>query len=493
MKHEYYADALRAIGGQLRDLLDDEQRKNFHQIAGRLNSEIEARHGHIPARVEGLVTLQAVLEAQGLRPYGSEDPDSYDKLLRDLAVTQEADKLRIREEARRQVQAEQADTFTPPTPMPLELLIEAAHEGEDEWRIEGLWQAGGRALFVAPFKGGKTVTMMNLMRSLADGEPFLGRFPVNPPAIDDVHDVAPILLIDTEMTQRQLGRWLEQQGIRNRHHIEVLCLRGRLSQFNILDPEIRAKWVRVIEGAQVVILDNLRPVLDALGLDENHEAGKFLTAWDETMHDAQVSESLIVHHTGHGQERARGDSALLASNDAIWTLIRDGDEAGSPRFFKALGRDVDVPEGRLEFEPATRRLSMAGGSRKDARADEAIPTILELLGQHDALSGRQIHEALAGTGFSRRQISEALIRAHNQKLILVYDGPKKARMHSLIPSSAPVRGSAPPVRRRTGSECASAPYRKAHSPAHEHDGESEEELAHSTPLPGMEDPSHDDT
>jgi hypothetical protein len=46
---------------------------------------------------------------------------------------------------------------------------------------------------------------------------------------------------------------------------------------------VRAEWARKLRDldAAVVILDCLRPVLDALGLDESHDAGRLLVALDE--------------------------------------------------------------------------------------------------------------------------------------------------------------------------------------------------------------------
>ena len=76
----------------------------------------------------------------------------------------------------------------------------------------------------------------------------------------------------------------------------------------------------------------------------------------------------MVQHMGHLNERARGDSRLQDWPDAIWRLVRETDEPDSARYFKAYGRDVDIPEGRLSFDAATRRLTYAAGSRSDGKA-----------------------------------------------------------------------------------------------------------------------------
>ena len=79
--------------------------------------------------------------------------------------------------------------------------------------------------------------------------------------------------------------------------------RGRVSTFDILDPDTRSQWAARMRGSNGVIFDCLRPILDALGLDENRYAGRLLMAIDELLNEAGVPEALIVHHMGHSGER----------------------------------------------------------------------------------------------------------------------------------------------------------------------------------------------
>lgn len=70
------------------------------------------------------------------------------------------------------------------------------------------------------------------------------------------------------------------------------------------------------------MLDCLRPILDALGLDESREARRFLVAFDALLADAGTEHAALVHHIGHQNERACGDSRLQDWPDAIWKLNR---------------------------------------------------------------------------------------------------------------------------------------------------------------------------
>lgn len=325
-----------------------------------------------------------------------------------------------------------------------------AIEDEDpRYRIGHLWPTGGRIVLAAPAKAGKSSTVGNVLRSLADGEPFLGTYAVEP--------TRRVALIDLELDERTLRRWLADQGIRNRDAVTVAALRGRAAAFDILDPTTRARWAEVLRALAVetLVFDCLRPVLDALGLSEDKEAGRFLVAFDALLAEAGVSEALIVHHAGHGSERSRGDSRLIDWPDATWKIVRESDDPASARYFSAYGRDVDVPESRLTFDPATRRLTLAGGSRKDRDIDAALDDLLDLLAtQPDGLSGRAIEQALPE--HRQRAVRDAVRRAERERLTTTVEGPRRSKIHRLNPLSASVRRSALPVRQRTQSECVSA-------------------------------------
>jgi hypothetical protein len=133
-------------------------------------------------------------------------------------------------------------------------------------------------------------------------------------------------------------------------------------------------------------------VFDALGLDENRDAGRFLVALDALVHEAGICELFAIHHMGHSGERSRGDSRLADWPDATWKVVReDADDDASPRYFSAYGRDVEVHEGRLEYDQAARRLAYAGGSRKQKQAnlnrDEAKRALLGILAEYHSEHG----------------------------------------------------------------------------------------------------------
>lgn len=386
-------------------------------------------------QLDGLITpedrsaaLPALAEDSPPAPeaFAATPVDAVDNYSR--AVAERLLQLRVQDDAARLFrQQRDGGTGAKPELVKLAALLDEPDESED-YRVDSLWPTGGRVILAAQYKAGKSTAVGNVLRSLADGADLFGRYRTG--------RAARVVLIDNELHRKTLRRWLRGQGIGNLDAVELVPLRGRVSEFDILDPSVRAEWARLIQGADVVVLDCLRPVLDALGLSEDKDAGRFLVAFDALLEAAGVGEAMVVHHMGHNGERSRGDSRILDWPDATWKIVKqDQDNPSGPRYFSAFGRDVDVPEAGLAFDETTRHLTLTEATRKEAKAEEALPAVLGALNGVNALSGRQVEEALKDTTFTRRQIQEALILAHNRKLIIKYEGARRAIMHSLIPSA----------------------------------------------------------
>ena len=336
---------------------------------------------------------------------------------RQRQVHEQAERLRIAEQARRIIAAERIAATPPPVPVSLHGFITAHADDETAWLLENLWPLGGRVMLTAPAKGGKTTMMGNLIRTLADDVPFLDRFST----ANLADDGGRVIVLDTEMTEGHLARWLRAVGVRHPERVKVVSLRGRAHTLDPTEPDSRAAWCRLLAGAQTVILDPVGPILAALGLEENSstDVGRFLTGWDALMAEAGVQNSMIVHHHGHGGERARGSSKFADSCDALWTLVRDGDTTDAPRYFRATGRDVDVVEGRLVFDAQTRHLSMEGGSRRDAAGEDVLPDLVALLAHKgEPLSRNKVELALTNSHDHSRADVRAAVR-----LALLDGGP----------------------------------------------------------------------
>lgn len=305
---------------------------------------------------------------------------------------------------------------TPPAERPLELSrldqFLATPDDPVKYRIEGLMPAGGNVLIAAQFKAGKSTLVGNLARALVDGTPFLDSFAVHP-------FTGSVVIIDDELSESQFRRVLRAQGITRTDRVHVISLRGRVAQFDLRDPALFARWVAMLRAAQcsVLIFDCLRPVLDALGLSEDKDAGRFLVRFDALMLAAGVNESGLVHHMGHNGERSRGDSRLRDWPDVEWKILRppvkdeDGKEIedpSGPRFFSAFGREIEVAEGALSFDPLTKHLTYSTDSRKDTGAMPFIPIVLQFLKNQVGPVSKATVEKQADGGQHPRAIRDAI-------------------------------------------------------------------------------------
>ena len=337
------------------------------------------------------------------------------------------------EAKRRYNEANRTEVGLPPVRNLTDLLAEP--DTETAYRIEGLAPAGGRVMLAAKAKSGKTTATGNLVRSLVDGDPFLGRFCINGQA-------RRVVVIDNELSVNMVRRWLRDQKIVNTDRVDIIALRDRVGAFNILDPHRRAEWAELLHGADYLILDCLRPVLDALGLDEHRDAGKFLVGFDALLAEAGITDALLVHHMGHSGERARGDSRLQDWPDVTWRILRAKDDnPNSASFFTAFGRDVDVPEGRLDFDPATRRLTYSEGTRqadaRQANREEVLGEIIDILARQTAegdttpMSRNAILKAAQGYNRNARTVDPALEHGVIQSVLTKTDGPRKSHLYTL--------------------------------------------------------------
>jgi hypothetical protein len=360
-----------------------------------------------------------------------------------------AEAERIRREARRLVDAE--ENPTPPLPRLVTLAERLAQPRPAiAWRIEGWQPAGTRVLLTGPGKAGKTTLMLGLLRALVDGDPWLESGDVTP--VD-----GRVALIDLEMSPAQLDDWLRRAGLAHPDRVLIASLRGSAAGFNLLDRDRRAAWAAALRAHEVqyLIVDCLRPILDALGLDESREAGRFLVAFDALLREADVSEACLVHHHGHGAERARGDSRLVDWPDATWRMVRGED---GTRYIAAEGRDVSVPESRLDWDSTTRRLTLAGGSRRDAARDAALEAVVEVLAAAGApMTGRAIKAALVESEHPRDRIDAALRYGVQRGRLTVEAGPRRSRLYHLsVRVSGSVRSVSGGHSRDRVSECPAA-------------------------------------
>jgi RecA-family ATPase len=239
-----------------------------------------------------------------------------------------------------------------------------------QYRIDSLWPTGGTALLAAYRKTGKSTLVQNIIRCLKTGEPFLSAH-VTP--IDSDQTIVHCNFEVDERTQQYYARPFG--GFPN---VYIHNLRGRARQFNIVNDAIRSRIAAQLGdlNAAILVLDPLGPLLRSFGLDENRNSsdggGAIVEAVNALSDEAHLSETLLVHHTGHGSQwRARGSSVFGDAPDVLWSYrlgrhkLEDasdeerGDIDPDARYFSATGRlESDFTEKRVYYNAKTHRIAM---------------------------------------------------------------------------------------------------------------------------------------
>lgn len=332
-----------------------------------------------------------------------------------------------------------------------DLLAEPVAD-HDLFLIDRLWPKSGRVLFGGPSKAGKTTGVDNALRSLVDGVPFLGEFAVR-------QAVTRAVVIDLELTHEMSRDWFGRLGFAHPERVDVIAMRGLARMLDLSDPSLRSEWVERLRGADVVVLDCLNPVLDALGLHVT-QVTRFLNLLDEVLIEAGVPHAMVVHHH-NDDEQIGGGNKVRGWSDALWnTLMLDRHDPASPRFFVAQVRGGGVDEGRLGFDPETGALTYEGGTRAEAataarsstkqaratqeraerkagRAEDHLRLVAALAADEaDSWTAGDIASLLAEhTDLSSRRVKDARIKAVRIGLVSEQPGPGNSKVYALTPEA----------------------------------------------------------
>ena len=277
------------------------------------------------------------------------------------------DVARAVEDAERQRRAQElAEVHDSPWMSGAEFL--AARDEESGYRIAGLWETDTAGILFGPSKGGKSTMMINVIRSIIDGVPFLGTYDVRPVT-------GKVAYVDMELPPAKTRAWLRSIGLQDADRLLIRNLRGACALFDILTPATRAAIASELRdaGVEVLIIDPLSPLMAELGINQNSpdDVRRLWNALLALKRDAGLSEILATHHTGHSNtERGRGTSEFLAVPDFYWSLETRGSGHDADRVFSAKGRDVGLAVYALNFDPDTHTYTLGASKARGAEAQE---------------------------------------------------------------------------------------------------------------------------
>jgi len=291
----------------------------------------------------------------------------------------------------------------------------AIEDNEEEYALQDLLPLGGNALFAGRYKAGKTTFNCNLIRSWADGIPFLGRFECNR---DPERPV--VTIFNYELSDPQFRRWLRRFNIQNLDLVNVVSLRGKGTHFQ--SDDVKEWAVNNLRESKtgLWIIDPASRAMDGSGdAKENVDVVSFTNTLDEIKEKSGTKNLVLNVHMPHQSgkddgmnEHAFGSQAWSAWADSLWylTLTEDKKDGYKRRWFKAEGRDVDVHKMLVHYDERDMSVTLTDMSPEQSDTD-GIEKAITLVVKHSP-------------GISRNMlIMEAKLKAHKgeQAIMIVLD------------------------------------------------------------------------
>jgi len=267
---------------------------------------------------------------------------------------------RIKRRVRQELDSEEAaKSYESPTYVET-LAEEILLPDEDPtWAVDQLIPTGGNVLLTAAYKSGKTTMVNNLVKSLVDGNSFLGTFDISAHA-------GRVVVFNYEVDERTYRRWIRNASIENMHQVTLVHLRGRRMPMTVQHVQDEIVEILTKLQCQTWIVDPFARAFSGSG-DENSnsDVGVFLETLDVIKERAGVENMILTTHTGRAQEngieRARGATRIDDWADVRWILTKSSD---GTRFISASGRDVELEESKLDWDEESRQMTIGNMDMK---------------------------------------------------------------------------------------------------------------------------------
>lgn len=315
-----------------------------------------------------------------------------------------------RKHYREALRIEAEESFNPPPPERVRSLADLRANPPTPMKhlIEGLLGIKHNAVLIAQWKTGKTTFAMDLVKSLVDGDPFLGEFKVT----KQCRVVFWSLEVEMDELTRDfaLPMQFERDG-------DLLVFDGVGHGVNILTEAGKQYAVAQLNGYDVWVIDSLSVLGAWTGVNvdkDNVDTRRLFAAIDEIKSRSGVSVSVVLAHTPRaemeeGKERARGASAIDEHAGARWILTADG----GVRFFSVNGRGVSLGQTSLVFNGETKRSVLGGETRAEMAEENNVQAVVSLVRGAPGLSKLKLTEMVkrrlkCGVGVARDAIEEAV-------------------------------------------------------------------------------------
>jgi AAA domain len=358
------------------------------------------------------------------------------------AVEVELHRLRVRDKARRILEAEQGDASGHLDRLERHLVSDGSVEDLDDptWIIDRVVPEGALVVPYGPPKHGKSFVTIDQAMSVATGTPWApsehhnwgGGFTVQR---------GPVLYVVAEGVgglKRRRRAWLEHHGLDDGGDMHWITAPVNLTDAGQVDAFL--KVAELVEPVMVVF-DTLARCSG--GIDENspRDMGQVIEGIDRIREETGAAV-LTPHHTGKDLSKGlRGHSALHGALDASFQITRDGSsitwrctdmkDAPEP---SAMTFDMLEVAGSVALRVGAAPAGKADGA--DMRtvalaAVEAVKVLTAELGRPP--SQRSVVEQMAAVQARQTTKRAALDYAVEARLLVVESGPRRSLLYALPP------------------------------------------------------------
>lgn len=269
---------------------------------------------------------------------------------------------------------------------------------EIQWTVDGLFGYGHNVLLTGAFKVGKSSLILNLIKSLVDGRPFLDLFPTT---LD-----GNVCYMNYELMDQNLQTEIRRMHFRRGSRVITLGLREYPGSNPLLTERSRAWFVGFLREyeVEVLVVDTFRAAYHGVSHNDNAEVAAFTRMLDDLKKQANCPGLVLANHMGRkdheqGQEHGAGATELDNWTDMRWIYTKDGDKQDSPRFLKVEGRGGYLDESKLTWDDDSRRLMLmpsdVGTDRSKAKAGTIEEEILQFVGDNENVTANGVTEGVA--------------------------------------------------------------------------------------------------
>lgn len=341
------------------------------------------------------------------------DEQIYHGLVRDAL-----ERLHVRDEAQ-ELYHEEIYGVTKPAEMLSFTQLLKRDLPEIQYAVDGVMGANHNVLLSAAFGSGKTRLLLNLVKALADGRPFLGRYGTNM--------VGNVCYMNYELDDVDVQRWITEHRIRRLSRCHIMNLRERDNPLMTASSRKRLVAQLIERDIEIIVFDTFRGCYTGDNQNDNSEVGRFTRMLDQLKGEAGISGLVLANHFGRkdheeGLEHGMGATELDNWCDVRMILTRKEED----RFLMCEKRVPGFPESMLEWDEEDKSLRLPGSQlgvgRVKREGGKLGEQLMNIVRAHPGINTTELRAQASGRTAT---ISRVLAQLIDSGSIIAEDGEKR--------------------------------------------------------------------